>query len=971
MNIFSRFALRSLARNRTRTVVSIFGIALSCALICAVLTSVVSMNTMLFERTAADEGTWQMEAAGLTQDGWNKIASNERVENHTEIVELGAVEMGEDNAADYGSWLFVKTMPQNPAGTKLVTTPEITSGRAPEAPGEILLPHYLEGVELAPCGLSSTGTLELGSAVSFQLGERTLQFLGEAGSGYGVDNAGPIVGTSVAGTYFNADDVIEGYEPNLGTIDGTVVGFYRAYGFSSTRAFSGNGAYVYPEQDAVEQALADGSEATCVFSLVTMKNPQDATAFATELAEANDATEGTVTHNSLLRWQGVTGDADIWNTLYMIAAVLAVVIVVAGVSLVYNSFAISVAERTRMFGLLSSLGASKRQLRRSVLTEALLLAVVGIPVGLALGLLGCMIVFHFTGAGLASMFDVDTYGLTVRVVVSPTALALSAALALVTVLVSAWVPAIRASRVSAVDAIRQTKDVRLTRHTRRQLARANRRSKHAGGSVDTRFRGIAARLFGIPGFIAHRNLSRATSKGRVTVAALAVSVALLIVAGIIGNTLGYASGTALNTMDEVDLAVMVDATSAEASDGTLVREDGVVDAAAFQTALAALYEDARDIEGATPLGYHTSYIADVIVPASLVSNTSSQFFGTMLADGSWSGPAYVDFVDDATWRSYIEELGLSVQEFCDPAAPRAVALNQYDYSDGNTYGSYNPLKGTGDIQTFSYVRVEGMYGGGIVSDEAGEPRVWYNAPDGSEEFVPLSEGITDIDAITVGALAEHGPTGVTTHTNTLTLMLPASAIGLAHNMGIGTAGISFGTSGSGEVAAKAQEAFSQIAEAHPELDCAYNNAAQAKAQTRMMSDTIQTFIYCFTAITGLIAVANVFNTLTNSLILRRREFAVLKSIGMGDRAFRRMIAYECASYALRGFAIGFVLSCVVAVLMGNAMQQSFSTFTTSLPWPQVGISAGVVLAVILVSVAYALHRCRVASVVEALREDAI
>ena len=228
-------------------------------------------------------------------------------------------------------------------------------------------------------------------------------------------------------------------------------------------------------------------------------------------------------------------------------AVLAVVIVVAGVSLVYNSFAISVAERTRMFGLLSSLGASKRQLRRSVLTEALLLAVVGIPVGLALGLLGCMIVFHFTGAGLASMFDVDTYGLTVRVVVSPTALALSAALALVTVLVSAWVPAIRASRVSAVDAIRQTKDVRLTRHTRRQLARANRRSKHAGGSVDTRFRGIAARLFGIPGFIAHRNLSRATSKGRVTVAALAISVALLIVAGIIGNTLGYASGTALNS----------------------------------------------------------------------------------------------------------------------------------------------------------------------------------------------------------------------------------------------------------------------------------------------------------------------------------------------------------------------------------------------------------------------------------------
>ena len=168
-----------------------------------------------------------------------------------------------------------------------------------------------------------------------------------------------------------------------------------------------------------------------------------------------------------------------------------------------------------------------------------------------------------------------------------------------------------------------------------------------------------------------------------------------------------------------------------------------------------------------------------------------------------------------------------------------------------------------------------------------------------------------------------------------------------------------------------QEAFSQIAEAHPELDCAYNNAAQAKAQTRMMSDTIQTFIYCFTVICGLIAVANVFNTLTNSLILRRREFAVLKSIGMGDRTFRRMIAYECASYAVRGFVIGFVLSSVVAVLLGRAMGGSFVTFTMQMPWLQVALSAGIVLAVILVSVAYALHQCRASSVVEALRDDAI
>lgn len=980
MSIFSRFALRSLKRNRTRTIVSIIGVALSCALICAVLTSVVSMTQMLYERTAADEGSWEVEAAGLTQDGLSAFTSDSRVSQHIEMAELGAVQMGNENAADYGNWLFVKTWPMNPDGATIIDEPEIESGRAPEAPGEIILPHYLKDAKLAPCGLATSGTLDtiqIGSTVSLQLGTRTIHEL------VSQEEATPqtYTGTSLQGTYFNDGTVEETYEQNLGTIEGTVVGFYRAYGFSNSRALQGNCAYVHPEDDTIERALTDDSDATVVYSAATLKNPRDAEGLAQELADNGQATEGTSTHSSLLRWEGVTGSSDIWNTLYQIAAILAAVIVVAGVSLVYNSFAISVAERTRMFGLLSSLGASKRQLRRTVLTEALILAAIGIPIGLALGLVGCLVVFHFTGAGLASMFDVETYGLTVSVIISPAALALSAVLALVTVLVSAWVPALRASRVSAVDAIRQTQDVRLGWRARRKLARAERgacagRSGRTGRNENERAlarrpQGLAGRIFGIPGFIAHRNLSRSTSKGRVTVAALAVSVALLIIAGLIGDTLGYASGTALNTMENVDLSVNVDATSSEGENGVLVREDGKANAAALQTALSDLNTEVSNLGGVTSLGYYTSYIADAIVPASMVSENSGQFFGTMLADGSWSGPLYVDFIDDTTWRSYIKELGLSVDEFCDSEHPRAVALNEYDYNDAGTYSSYNPLSGTGEIETFSYAPIEDMYGGGIVSDDNGDPVVWFNSPNGDEKYVPLAEGITDVDTITIGALTDHAPAGVSGYSNTMHLLLPASAIGLTHNMALGSAYFNYDAGGSAEAATKAQEEFDQVASAHPELDCVYNNAAQTKQQTRMMSDTIQTFIYCFTVICGLIAVANVFNTLTNSLILRRREFAVLKSIGMGDRTFRRMIAYECASYAVRGFVIGFVLSSMVAALLGRAMGGSFVTFTMQMPWLQVALSAGIVLAVILVSVAYALHQCRASSVVEALRDDAI
>lgn len=965
MSVFTRFSRRSLSGNRTRTAVSIVGITLSCALVCAVLTSVASMTAMLRDRTAADEGTWQVEAAGITADAHRDLADDPRVTGHLDVTELGAIQMGDENAADYGSYLFAKTWPVMQPGENLVAAPEVVSGRAPEAPGEIALPHYLEGVELAPCGLTSvapdgTSAIGLGSQIDAQLGERTLRYLED-------DGGRAVAGTSLCGTFFNEGTVEETFTGGLGEIAGTVVGFYRSYGFSSTRALQGNSVYVYPADGAAGRALADDSDATCVYSILSARTPQDALDLAGELSAAIDPDAGGVsTHTSLMRWQGITGDSELWNTLYMIAGVLACVIAVAGISLVYNSFAISVAERTRQFGLLASLGASRRQLRRTVLAEALMLAAVGIPAGLALGLIGCLVVFRATGTGLAAMFDVGAYGLTVDVTVSPAALMVSAAVALATVLVSAWVPAIRASRVSAVDAIRQTRDIHLTRRAQRALRRAG---AHEGTGV--RMRGLAARLFGVPGFIAHRNLSRATSKGRVTVAALAVSVALLIISGVIGNVMDYASGTALDDAAGTDLQVRIDATTAEGSSGELVRQDGHVEDRALRDALERLYGSAADIEGAARAGFAARYVADAIVPSSMVSGGSNRFFGTLLADGSWSGPVYVDYIDTASWEEYVDGLELSRDEFCDPELPRAIALNEYRLNEGGTYGSYSPLSGAGTVETVSFAPVEGMYVGGIVSDDAGEPSVWYNAPDGSERFAPLDEGVAERAEIQVGALADTAPAGVSTRTSTLHLLLPVTAMGSNATLGFVDAEMNFDTGGSAEAASRAQDAFEAIAGDFPELDCTYTNHADTKMQSRMMSDTVQTFIYCFTVICGLIAVANVFNTLTNSLILRRREFAVLKSVGMSERSFRRMIAYECASYALRGFAVGLALALIAAAFLNSAMSISFTTFTLEPPVPEIVVSALIVLAVIALSVAFALRRSDASNIVEGLRQDAI
>ena len=382
-NVFTRFTLRSLKANRVRTVVSVIGIALSCALITAVLTSVVSLTDALIQRTAEDEGWWYAEAAGITADDLDRLQDEPGVVDWTGIADLGTVSLDEENSDLFGKYLYAKTWPTEQDSEKpLVQDPELVAGHAPEAPGEIVLPHYLQNVELAPCGLATAGggPIKLGSKVTLDLGTRTVTSLADGVS---------FTMTSLRGDYIDDATQSESFSADLGQLSGTVVGFYRSYGYSATLAMVGNAAYVYDDGSALERVMTDDSDATWASVLFRTENPAEAERLADDIVNvwSRDIDGGSTVHSSLIRWMGVTPDTAIWNTLYQVAAILAAVVVVAGVSLVYNSFAISVAERTRQFGLLSSLGASRRQLRRTVLVEALVIGGVGIPVGLALGLL--------------------------------------------------------------------------------------------------------------------------------------------------------------------------------------------------------------------------------------------------------------------------------------------------------------------------------------------------------------------------------------------------------------------------------------------------------------------------------------------------------------------------------------------------------------------------------------------------------
>lgn len=214
-------------------------------------------------------------------------------------------------------------------------------------------------------------------------------------------------------------------------------------------------------------------------------------------------------NTELLALEGVIPYDNVMNTFLIIAAIAIAIIVAGSVIVISNAFYISASERVRQFGLLKSAGATSGQIRRSILFEALVLTAIAIPIGIALGFLIQAAMLWLTNNLLVDLFKINDFSIAFRVIFSPVIIYISIAIAVLTVFISAWLPARRASKISPIDAIRQTKDIKI-------------RSKQLKTSRMTRA------LFGFEGTLAAKSLKRSRGKYRATVVSLTVSIVLFI-----------------------------------------------------------------------------------------------------------------------------------------------------------------------------------------------------------------------------------------------------------------------------------------------------------------------------------------------------------------------------------------------------------------------------------------------------------
>ncbi|MDD7390733.1 MAG: ABC transporter permease [Lachnospiraceae bacterium] len=350
MNIFRKVTWETLKKNRVRTIVTIIGIILSTSMFTAVTTSISSIRAYMIESCMYQKGDYHGAYLNLPADEMNDFVQDEEVESAAFAQNIGYAAIGSQNA--YKPYLFVMGADELFLDRMPV---HLTSGRLPDNSNEIILPDHL----------FSNGCVEyhIGDTLTLQLGDRY----------YGDEKLDQSSG------YWPEEEESPGETLEIReTRTYTVTGFYKRPDFEYHESPGYTAITLWDSSRPTETAAA----------YFRLTHPQTARLFASTL-------EGTTSLNtSLLRYEGAFGSESMQTVLYLMGAVLISLIMFGSVSLIYNAFSISVSERTKQFGLLSSVGATRRQIRQMVLEEAFDVSIVGIPLGIISGILGIGITFH-------------------------------------------------------------------------------------------------------------------------------------------------------------------------------------------------------------------------------------------------------------------------------------------------------------------------------------------------------------------------------------------------------------------------------------------------------------------------------------------------------------------------------------------------------------------------------------------------
>ena len=498
MKLLNKLTLKNLRLNKVRTIVTIVGIMLSAALITVVSGMALSGRQTMIDAQKTWSGDYDVSLDIIDTAKIDEIRQNRNVENAYYKERLGFSKATVADNAEYGYAVTAISENAFDGCFKL----KLEKGSFPTNSNEAVVTGAFKNTDGKDVKVGDKITLELGV------------FKGTDGKVLGESEL-----LDLSPKRFKESKITDKKQKTY-----TITGIIENPNTRELNPSSCFEIYTVSDEESPVEAIrtkhmnklyiaytpqSEGNYLQNTADILGFKADDMSNVISDEISPEDQQTSGINGYSfntTLLAMKGYGGSDGTNVMIFSLAVIIIIIVMLASVFVIRNSFAISITEKTSMYGMLASVGATKRQIRRNVLFEGFILGLIGIPLGILLGLGVNAILIAILNSVLGDMLSGATFVFVTPTIPIICAIVLSA----VTIFLSSFFIALRASRIPPLVAIRGNKDIKVKNN------KPYRTSK------------LTKKLFGVGGEIASKSLKRSRKKYRTTVISIVVSVAMFI-----------------------------------------------------------------------------------------------------------------------------------------------------------------------------------------------------------------------------------------------------------------------------------------------------------------------------------------------------------------------------------------------------------------------------------------------------------
>ena len=868
MNLYTSLTLRYLKENKRRTIVTIIGIILSTALICGIGNISVSLMDHKIRETIANDGEFHATFYDIKKDDISTITNSAGISKSALSESLGYAKLDKDDKY----MIQIKEYDENAFKGYQI---KLKDGRFPSNDKEIVLSE--ESLKKS--------NKKIGDSISFNIGKR----VDEDGN----SREGDLLA-------YENEKII-----NATKKDFKIVGTIEKPGVE----WNGSDAVVtgitYLDINNIDKnqdvnVSISVNKPTEIYEIA----PKIAKNLGLKLKDVSGDNynnkqgihyENLSFNEHLLRLQGASVYSNINNSIYMIIIIVTVLVVICTIATVYNAFSISISERKKQFGILNSIGATKSQIIKLVFIEAFIVSVIAIPIGIVCGTISIDLVFRFIQRFFENSFIAD---MNLRVVYNPYIIIGSILIVLITIGISAILPAITAAKISPLEAIKNSSNLKI------------------GKVKDSK---IVRFIFKTEGVLAYKNLRRNKKKFRITLFSLIISVVIFI------SFSGF-------------MKLFIKANQVQSSQMNY-------DLYLYKNGFAEddkIINELKKVKGIENFSINNEYSIGTNVGENNINKGYKELIEKYFTKENKNDEVVYNFSNSLFFfpgDEAISKLKLKTGKFDKETAIKenGIILRNKSY--------YEEPGKKGDVSLTNYKVGDIIDAYEIGYDEKNDKEIIETVKlkvlATTEDLLPgqLSSSYMGLDFITYDEVGQK----------------------LGFNINKGRMYISTNKE------ENTRKAIKEIAEKY---GYTVNDEIEYARKNEQSMMAMKVFVYGFVSVISLVSITNIVNTISTNINLRKREFAIIKSIGVTPSGFNKMIYLESLLYGALSLIYGIPIGMGITILMNKTLGDVINLGMV-IPWNAIIISFVGIFIITFIASYIPMKKINKENIIDSIRQESI